>query len=246
MVIRYEKLQYQIDLQRLYDRKHELERLLASIPAEQQQLQEQFKAHTDNYHQQKEHHRQLLAEQHGAESDLSGYEAQLAKKQGQMHEVKTNKEYQTALHEIEVLKQKIAETEERILLAMERVTEQEARLAGLKKALDEEEALHKERLSFLEQKLAAARSELAHIDPDIAALEKTGSPDLLAAFHRLLRVRGRAVVPVDERTCGGCHATLTPNKIELVKYGQQIEYCDNCQRVLYWPDEARQAEGKAV
>ncbi len=246
MVIRYEKLQYQIDLQRLYDKKVELERLLASVPEEQRKLEEQFKAHTDNYHQQKEHHRHVLQEQHGAESDLQGFEAQLNKKQGQLHDVKTNKEYQTSLHEIAVMKEKISETEERILVAMDKVAEQDKRLAEMKKALDREEALHNERLSFLAGRLASAQAELAEIDPRIAALEREGPGEILSAFHRLRKARGRAVVPVEEKTCGGCHATLTMNKIELVKYGQQIEYCDTCQRILYWPDVAPEEQGKAV
>lgn len=246
MIIRYEKLQYQIDLQRLYDRKRELERVLENNPAEQERLRQEWKAQEDDYHQQKEHHRQLLHEQHGAESDLQGYEANLEKKQKHLHEVKTNKEYQTALHEIEVLKAKISQSEDRIIQAMEKVAEQETRLGQMKVALQEKEALHKERLSLLEARLAEARQELARIDPEIARMEKAGTAEVLEPFHRLLKARGRAVVPVQDKTCSGCHATLTLHKIEVVKYGQQIESCDTCQRILYWPDEVPEEQGKAV
>jgi len=161
MVIRYEKLQYQIDLQRLYDRKQDLDRQLVSIPAEQDALREAHQQQEDHYQQQKEHHRAGLQEQHRAETDLANYESTLNKKHEQLHGVKTNKEYQTNLHEIEVLKQKISESEDRILTAMEQVNEETARLEATKAELDKEQALHEERLSFLQQRLEAARSELA-------------------------------------------------------------------------------------
>jgi len=60
---------------------------------------------------------------------------------------------------------------------------------------------------------------------------------VVASFHRLQKARGRVVVPIEEGTCGGCHATVTLSKQEIVKYGQQIECCESCQRILYWPDE---------
>ena len=237
MVIRYEKLQYQIDLQRLYDRKTELDRLLSTIPVEQDSLREQHQLHEDCYQQQKEHHRTVLQEQHGAESDLATYDTQLTKKNGQLHGVKTNKEYQTTLHEIEVLKQKVSEAEDRILSAMEQASEETARLAATKAELDKEQALHEERLSFLQQRLDEARDELATIDPQIVDLEAEGDPEMIDGFHRMQKARGRVVVPIEEGTCGGCHASVTLSKREIVKYGQQIEYCESCQRILYWPDE---------
>jgi uncharacterized protein len=239
MIKRYEKLQYLIDLQLLYNSKIHLDQLIQSLPEEKEADIKTFEAIEAKYQSEKDKHRKLLTDQHASESDVQLHESMLDKKQAQLHAVKTNKEYETTLHEIEMQKKMISDGEETILLLMDQVSGQEELLAKMKDDLAKKKALHDERLLDLEQKLEAAKTKLADVDPKIEKKETLGVPDTLALFHRLIANRGgRAVVEVVKGTCSACHASLIPNQVELIKSGQQIEKCEYCDRMLYFSDEA--------
>lgn len=67
--------------------------------------------------------------------------------------------------------------------------------------------------------------------------------DLFEIYERLLKnKRDRVVVPIEKRTCSGCHILLTPQHENLVRKGDRLVFCEHCSRILYW-QETEIAEG---
>ena len=62
-----------------------------------------------------------IKERRDRESDLEAHESQVAKLRARLSELKTNKEYQTHLFEIEMANKKKGAIEEHVLLLMERI-----------------------------------------------------------------------------------------------------------------------------
>jgi len=61
--------------------------------------------------------------------------------------------------------------------------------------------------------------------------------EILVVYERLLRnKKDRVIVPVENRTCSGCHVGITIQQENLVRKGEGIVHCEHCSRILYWPE----------
>lgn len=78
------------------------------------------------------------------------------------------------------------------------------------------------------------------------ALAQHADPETLKIYERLLRnKRDRVVVPIENRTCSGCHIALTAQHENLVRKGERLVFCEHCSRIHYWI-ESEELEGSAV
>ena len=67
-----------------------------------------------------------------------------------------------------------------------------------------------------------------------AGLAKEAPLPLLHVYEKLLNnKKDRVVVPIDNRTCGGCHITLTAQQENLVRKGERLTFCEHCSRILH-------------
>lgn len=55
----------------------------------------------------------------------------------------------------------------------------------------------------------------------------------LTLYERLAQRHGRAVVPVEERTCLGCFQALPGSFFSEISADQPVKVCENCGRILY-------------
>jgi uncharacterized protein len=95
----------------------------------------------------------------------------------------------------------------------------------------------------LENEIAASikliNEEGATLQEQRNRLVKMANLEILAIYERLLRnKKDRVVVPIENRTCSGCHIVLTAQQENLVRKGENLVFCEHCSRVLYWPEEA--------
>ena len=147
------------------------------------------------------------------EKDLEDNQVKRQKFEGQLYQVKTNKEYSAVLTEIEEVKQQKSRIEEEILTLMER----QERLAGEIKDAEgrlqtaESEGAGTEKT--LRERLAAVETELGGVKSERAGVARGLPANVLADYDRLLRARaGLAIVPVlKPNLCGACRMTVTPH-----------------------------------
>src|SRR5262249_30715469 len=75
-------------------------------------------------------------------------------------------------------------------------------------------------------------------------LKKQVDPEMFKIYERLLKnKKDRVVVPIEQRTCSGCHIVLTPQHENLVRKGDRLVFCEHCSRILFW-QEAPALEGE--
>jgi len=71
-------------------------------------------------------------------------------------------------------------------------------------------------------------------------------PEVLKIYERLLRnKKDRVIVPIENRTCSGCHIALTLQHENLVRKGEALVFCEHCSRIHYW-QESESIEGTTV
>lgn len=75
---------------------------------------------------------------------------------------------------------------------------------------------------------------------------KKADPETLQIYERLLRnKKDRVIVPIENRTCSGCHIVLTAQHENLVRKGDNLVFCEHCSRIHFW-QESEAVEGTAV
>jgi predicted nucleic acid-binding Zn-ribbon protein len=170
------------------------------------------------------------------EQDLKEREERIEKLKGRSGEIKSNKEYQAHLFEIELAQQEKGTVEERLIDMMDRgealqraIKEREDTLAARKRDYDRERAR-------IEGEQRAAESDSERLSADARALAGQLSPANRQAYDHLKTTRkGLAVVPLRNGACQGCRLALPPQLIADLRKNEKLLTCTYCHRILFWP-----------
>ncbi len=180
----------------------------------------------------------LTKERRDRERELEAHEAQVEKLRGRLSELRTNKEYQAHLFEIEMANRRKGEIEEQILLLMERIEKDQQELRQVENRVAEAERVFVQEKARLEAAAAALTSELAQLEERQQAVARRLEQTLLDRYAKLKATRkDLAVVPVRGGICQGCRLQLPPQLVAEVKRSEDLVACSYCQRILYWDGE---------
>ena len=168
------------------------------------------------------------------EAELQDFETKRSKYKSQLMEVKTNKEYTAMLHEIEGVEREIRGREDLILGEMEKA---EALVLDVKReeeAFKNVEVSSRSRLRELEEEGRRLQEQARRLQADRDAVAATVTPDLLARFHRVAKLRGTGVSEARDGRCGECHMKMRPQMFVDLKRNEEIVECPQCSRILYY------------
>jgi predicted nucleic acid-binding Zn-ribbon protein len=180
----------------------------------------------------------LIKERRSNEKDLEAHEAQTEKLRARLTELKTNKEYQAHLFEIEMANKKKGEIEDRILSLMERIEQKQQEVKLLQGRVKEAEGQFADSKRKLEEQSAAFVAELAELDQKHQEIVAALDAGLLERYGKLKAMRKEtALAPVQNGTCLGCRLQLPPQLIAEVKRSDELQTCTYCHRILYWEGE---------
>ncbi|OGW52022.1 MAG: hypothetical protein A2V62_01240, partial [Nitrospirae bacterium RBG_19FT_COMBO_58_9] len=185
----------------------------------------------------------LVKERRSHEKDLEAHEAHTEKMKSRLSELKSNKEYQAHLFEIEVANKKKGDFEEKILLSMEKIEqlqrtakEAQEKLSVLEKAFAQEKKVSDE----LEKKLS---TELADLESQQEAHSAHVEKGLLRRYNAIKAARkDQALAEIKDGTCSGCRLQLAPQLVSEVKRSEDLQTCPYCRRMLYWEGQIPVAE----
>jgi len=213
-------------------------RILSGVPGRIQDLEQSLARHRADVAKTRDALAELQKQRRKQEGDLQAVEARIAKYQGQLMEVKTNKEYTAMLHEIEAVKDERGAVETRILQAMDAADTLEGAIKQKEAALSEEQQRVSAGLAKLKQEEQEASERKASLEIDRTRLEGGLPPDLVSEFARVSRARGGlAVSRVVAGLCQGCSVRIQPRVIQQVRRNEGMLRCDSCRRFLYYIEE---------
>ncbi|BBO67461.1 hypothetical protein DSCA_13910 [Desulfosarcina alkanivorans] len=171
------------------------------------------------------------------ESESKANREMIVKSNEKLRAVKTNKEYQSILKEIEDLRKMNSGVEDRMLEQLEKiesteqaVNEKEAQLDGFIQSCREK----KESLTAREQDERQAVDTLNDKKMEISA---KADPKMISILDDVKKkVRGMAVVPVQGAICMGCHMNIPAQLFNELQRFDQLRFCPHCHRIIYWKD----------
>lgn len=176
----------------------------------------------------------LTKERRDRERDLEAHESQTDKMKTRLSELKTNKEYQAHLFEIEMANKKKGEIEEQILLLMEKIETRQKEIKQLQAKVSEAERLFQQEKDKLETTAAGLASELTQLEQKQRELASTVDKDLLSRYAKLKATRKElALAPIRNGICWGCRLQIPPQLVAEVRRSEGLLTCSYCQRILY-------------
>lgn len=169
--------------------------------------------------------------------DLEAGGQKVEKLKARASEIKTNKEYQALLKEIETAEQESKAIEDDILRFMERIDGAAGEITAAERLSAEESAAIEEQRKQLQERITAVSSELAAGEQERKALAARIEYSALAEYERLACSKsGKVVVEVRGESCAGCYMSIPPKIFVTVKKNDDINSCPNCHRILYYKE----------
>lgn len=144
------------------------------------------------------------------------------------------KEMNSNSKKLESLKNTVKKAEDEILTSMERQDELRSKLEEMSAELNNKAEDYRGKHSGLLANQQRVRQLIARI-PLIRQkmLDKLD----VETWQRYMDMKKRFNDPlarVEKATCMGCRMGITFNELRLLKQGEDIVYCSNCGRMLYW------------
>lgn len=168
------------------------------------------------------------------ELDLASKEEGIKKLQSQLYSLKTNKEYQAMLQQIQDAKADVSLIEEVILglLTQQDALNNEVELE--KRNLQEEEKVFLANKKQIEDRVKEIDSRLAQLEAGRKQVLPGIEPKILKQYERILLSReGLAIVSAKDNSCQGCNMFVPAQVINLIQMYERLVTCEVCNRILY-------------
>ncbi len=222
-----------------------MQREKGEIPLRLATLEKEFKKEEEKVHGLKAELEHLQKERRQKEKELEEEVDRVKKTEARVFEIKTNKEYQAVLKEMENVKKLNRQREEEILVILERFEEMQKAVKQTEKELEAKRKDYLQQTSELQQRAAQFDQKMAAEVREREERQKEIPPDILNKYQILLEKRqGVAVARVSNGVCKACNMNLRPQLyIELQKQDTLI-ICPNCSRILYWENGTDKAKDR--
>ena len=216
----------------------ELERSKAYLPDMMESLRREAGDAADKLQGCQHNLEQARVRQRGLELEIKTKENDLQKYQKQMMAIKTNKEYDALVAEIDSIKSAISTMETELLQTIELAGNLEKEIVGLKERESQVRENNGSQLKILQEKVDSIGEKVSAKEALRNEVINSIPKPALAVYERIRKGKGgQVVVVVRKRACGACFKALTPKKIQEVKRGDRVNTCDACGCLMYW-DEA--------
>jgi predicted nucleic acid-binding Zn-ribbon protein len=219
-----------------YDR-GELERSKEYIPDIMENLRSEIEETDRQFKNTEKELSEAAVSQKNLELEISGHQDNLKKLQNQMMAIKTNKEYDALVSQIDSVKESINDKETRLLELIERIEVLRNNIDDYRKKADETKKRNEEQLSILKEKMDSVGTKIKMKDDERNNIIVRVPKRTMSIYERVRKSRGGSViVTVRKRACGACFKALPPHRIQELKRADQLITCDNCGRLLMWQD----------
>ena len=233
-----------LKLQQIDKKTEKLAAYLQDVPVQIKNLDTRLDAFTRNVENDENLITELNKKYRTYESDIQLNVGKIEKSQEKLRSVKTNKEYQSSLKEIDDIKAINSKLEDEMLEFLEQIeiteqslNENKQQYSRIVDALEDEKKALIQAAEQGEKELARLRSDR---DAVVAALGG-GLMDIYE-YQSIKQSNGIAIVDVKNEVCQGCNMNIPPQMYNELQRNISLKYCPSCERIIYWQDENERSE----
>jgi predicted nucleic acid-binding Zn-ribbon protein len=229
-----------LEIQRVGDR-------LARIPAERHQIENEFNQYAAEFLEIKSTYERVVEDRKQLESELDTAQQHHDKYKQDLMRVRNEKEYSTALREIDATKKQASALEGEILKRMEEIERLEGALSVGAPDIERKRSEVDITLATLDQEHDQASNSLAGLQQRRNELSGLLPRSLFSTYDRMARTRrGQALAEVREGICTACRMRIRPKVFSDVRRGDELVTCESCGRILYYRPEVSQSAEAAT
>lgn len=180
------------------------------------------------------------------ENAIKLYQGKIVKTEEKMLAIKTNKEYQASLLEIDNVKKMIEEKEDEMISVMDGIEEIKKELKSSEDELNRVKARFEEKKREVKEDL---KESLDNIEKEKETRETYVSEIDKNLFDRYKQVKnlrnGVAVAFAEAEHCLSCNMKIPPQLYNEAVRAEKIVSCPHCNRILVLKPVTESAEGEA-
>ena len=230
-----ETIRLLIRLQACDSKIYTLRKKLERIPLQVEDVDKSIKKNRDNIALEKSLLEQKKQKRIALDSEIDLTIKKIKKSNEKLPVIKSNKEYQAALKEIEDMEREKHALEDRVIALMEQCEEDEKRIDSVVEAgAAEEKKLLTEKIA-LEGLVKKCEQEIKKITECLAVLKSSADKSMLIKYEKLLQRKDNvAITPVIHSICQACLLAIPPQSFNELIRSDEIMVCPHCGRLLYW------------
>ena len=232
------QIQSLVQLQKFDSEIYALRNEKESKPEQVKALEAAFEAKKQSLLDLEKSAQDLLKQRKDKEMMLATNEENRKKLQTQLYSLKTNKEYQTMLLQIEEAKADASVIEDKVLQLFEQSDKIKTDIEKEKQRLQEEEKVYSAETKSIQERIRQIDERLAQLEAQRKQVLPAVDPKMLSQYERILNNRdGLAIVGVKDNSCQGCNMFVPHQVVNLIQMYERLVTCEMCARILYIEDE---------
>jgi hypothetical protein len=168
----------------------------------------------------------------------------IKKSEAKLSSVKTNKEYQAFLKEIDDIKVKNSKLEDDMIEFLDRIEEAENTLNTKKAEYSELQTRLNNEKETIQKETEEGKRRLEILDAQLKTVAAGIDAGLLATYNRVKALQSNAIgiVAVTDAVCQGCNMNIPPQMYNELQRGDSLKRCPICDRIIYWKNENKRSE----
>ena len=169
------------------------------------------------------------------ETDVQVNNTKEEKSREKLKFVKTNKEYQSSLKEIDEIKAINSKIEDEMLQYLEKIETSEKNILEKKESYSIVAKKLKQEKDIIIQESEQGSKKVSQLDKEWKTISKKIDSKLLEKFSVVKKmVSGRAITTVEDAVCMGCNMQIPPQTYNELQRTDRLEFCPHCKRIIYW------------
>jgi uncharacterized protein len=230
-----EQLELLIELQKMESAAGRIAARKKDLPVQIGELETKFTEFSTVVETQREQLEALRKRRKEKDKQLQMGQETLKRTRERLLEVKTNKEYQSMLKEIETFETKNSHVEDEVISLLEELDVFEKEVKAKEADLDEQRRRYEEDKAEMAKELNSVAEELDICARKSDEIRKKIPAELLRKYEQIKNAaRGVAVVAVWKEVCDGCHMSMPPQLYNELQKSNVLITCPNCNRIIYW------------
>lgn len=230
-----EQLRLLVKLQNIDSRMNKIAREKDKMPLRVDELQRELDASEEGFRKVQEDEKDFQKRRRQIEIDLDEISEQIRKSKGRLLEIKTNKEYQAMLKEIEERERLRSDKEDEALEVLEELEKLTLVIDKERGTVEVTKKGHEKEKARLQSQMAELETEVMELSGERESLLKIVDSKLVDRYNFIKERRnGTAVVAVKDAICQACHMNIPPQAYNELQRGEEIMTCPSCQRIIYW------------
>ena len=231
------------ELQEVLLKEFEVEAELEEIPKELNALKWKFQRieRTIKENESKNEHLNARIEQ--LKKEKEDHKKNKEKYESQIPLIKTQREYEAITNEIAQVDEKLEIVEEEEQSAAREIEE-------INKIIEDNSGIYTELKESIEARDKEVQKELSDRQKDLKKFLKEKDKisagldeEIIYKFEKIVRKKeGIGIVSIKNDVCMGCNMILPPQFINDVRREEEIIFCPNCSRILYYFEERLEDE----